>query len=428
MKRDDPQRDPATGVQFFDTAIVSLELAGSDPVLGQFTLSARPSPPSTGQTRSVNPMPTYPATGFFDVFFDLVTEFEGRFTGGAAMRVLASPDDGNPIRDTPPHPGTLHLSRPGAAVLLFDENSEPAGEISDLRYELGGYNSCEAMPAGGESCAKTSWEAKVRIFDPFVPGGCTAELRLAGPYRHVRGNPVDPGDGRDLVQWLLAKVTATSADPGETACLGLVTLRLSQTEAPSGQVQSLAPAENFPAGAFLDVWAVLDTGALGRLAAGAPVRFAATLDDLPPSGGEAFVAEGQAVPLLDAFGNEVGAIAFEELRVEDPGRCPFEDEPHLTIGPDGQTLVASSKGAGAGLHYDLARGQLGPSSTLDRVESLGAADCLQDNGGNTFTDSHEPPPGDLLWYLWRDGYDTGQGSWNDPFVAVDRDRLIVACP
>lgn len=221
------------------TEMVQLALSGQSLVLGPVALRLGSFGPSVAAIAGVQQDPVTCALVEGDAFFEVFVELGAPSRGETwfateplrPIRILGSPDEGNPIRDTPPHPGTGYFFLPGAAVLLFDENLEPAAEVFDVHHELGVYRSCLEMPAGGESCAKTRWSTKFTIFDPFAPGGFAADLHLRGPYRHLRGNLVDPGDGRDLVQWLRAEVAASGADAGETSCLGLVTLRLAESEA-----------------------------------------------------------------------------------------------------------------------------------------------------------------------------------------------------
>jgi len=80
IKRTNYRINPLTGCGEIDTEIVSMELTGSNPLIGQITLEAGTDtdlgkPPSVGQIIAMDPGDDYPAYSFFDVFFDVFFEF-----------------------------------------------------------------------------------------------------------------------------------------------------------------------------------------------------------------------------------------------------------------------------------------------------------------------------------------------------------------
>ncbi len=415
VRRSDPGMLP-TGQPVLDTEMLQMDLRGSDPFLGPFSIAVRPTPPgppSKGQAvGQAPPGPPYPLDSFFDVFVDI------QGPGFPPMTTAGPVNIRSLLGSVPPPFGTRFQSPPGTPTQIVDAGSGiPVGEIADIDHKLGTYRSWLPPPPGGDDCFDSWLTLRIDVF----PTGCSETVMLQGPTRVLRGNPSDPGDGHDVIQSLMAKLRLS----GASACLGQLMVVLDPASPAAGSLRSLAPAENFPMDSFFDVWPILDTALYGRVTVGGATHMGTTVNDVPPDPGEIYYGPGTVLPIFDSSGALIGQITEVEHKVHRRIECPCDCLPIIDFDAAGCITLG-----GGGAHYDIARGPVvfPPEPAQWQASFVGAA-CLQDNGPPVLCDPATPAPGKALWYLARDGYDTGQANYKDCEVPpVDPDLFLTSCP
>ncbi|MDH3889548.1 MAG: hypothetical protein OEV49_00565 [candidate division Zixibacteria bacterium] len=117
IQRQAPQTDPATGQRTVQTEMLSMDLSGSSPSLGDLILSLPL--PSPGEIRSQSPSSDFPADAFFDVFFDVEVVGLGHHVVSPAPIRMASV-----INEIPPVDN--QLTTPDWHPLV--DPSDPAGD------------------------------------------------------------------------------------------------------------------------------------------------------------------------------------------------------------------------------------------------------------------------------------------------------------
>ena len=94
-----------------------------------------------------------------------------------------------------------------------------------------------------------------------------------------------------------------------------------------------------------------------------------------------------------------------------PIACPADCNSRLLFsGPTDEEFSVAIPGGGAGVDYDVARGQL--SSLHANGGSFASAVCLLTNVGPELSDSGDPAAGQAFYYLSRDGLGAFNGSWD----------------
>jgi hypothetical protein len=259
---------------------------------------------------------------------------------------------------------------------------------------------------------------------------------LPGDFRILRGGPTDPGDGRDLMKTLMANGlfngTSSSCAPGP------LQLALSSSPSSSGEIQSLAAAENFPADSFFDVFAEFDT-AIGPLHPDptTPTHMRTTINAVPPEPGEIYYGPGTIIPIYDANGIQIGEILEVEHIVHGRIPCPTIFHRRLALTQAGQITDAaqSGGGGGGGLLTDMARGDVGQMKTGGG--NFSAAVCLTNNNPGSMTDPLRPTVGRAFYYVARDVLQSAlipstadfQDTWNteEPGQTGNRDTTLAVC-
>jgi len=140
---------------------------------------------------------------------------------------------------------------------------------------------------------------------------------------------------------------------------GALRVVLAPPRTSAGQIQSLAPAENFPAAdSFFDVFVEMDTAA-GRLHTNDASHMMTTINQVPETG-ETYYGPGVAVTLCDESDVPVGEILLEQYIVNQVIACLSIFHRRITLTQAGQITDAaqSGGGGGGGLLTDMARGDL----------------------------------------------------------------------
>jgi hypothetical protein len=417
--------DTCVPIHTIDTEIVSMDLQGVHPFIGNFTVADANDPgmPSAGAATSQTPAGTYPADSFFDVFVEFDLPALGT-TGHnqVPVSIQAGTPLGPGIRNIPPDPQmTRYLSPPGQQYPIVDPNGSFIGTIQDIDHRIGPPQDWQPPPPADEYCFDSWIVIRITIYNPF----CSEEFMLPGSFRIVRSGPTDPGDGRDLMATLMAKALFT----GPTTCVGDIRLKLRGSSVSGGEVRSLAPAENFPADSFFDVFVDADT-AIGPLHTQDPSRMTTTINAVPPEPGEIYYGPGTVIPLYDASGIQIGEILEVDHVVHQRVQpCPADCYSLITFNRlDAPNVLhfGIADGGGMGLSHDLVRGDL---RHLRLTGGFASAACMQNNGPNALFDPAMPPPGNGFFYVEREAAFDWQGSWNDHSTTQvgNRDPQIPLC-
>jgi len=404
---------PPTLLETIDTEILSMNLRGFDPMLGNFEIRTNPAAgaQSLGNAQE-NPGPgTYPADSFFDVFVAIDS------LPGGTMQAQTKPPNPNHIQaqlsTVPPGSGTVYQEPPSDVARLWDPaGTTVIGQLSNVQHQLGGYRSWEPPPPPDDDCFDSWITLKITLYDPYFPGGCMETLMLPGVFRILRSNPIVLADGRDLIDNIMACAVLTS--PGSGLCGGAVTARLSPNTASAGSAQSIAPNENFPMDSFFDVFVELDTS-IGTLHTLSPAHMSTGVNHMPPDPGEIYYGPGTVIPLY-AGPIQVGEILEVSHEIHGPAVCPCECSPDIDLRTSGNATCGIT-GQGAGVQFDVVKGQIGPA--LGSPGFLSAI-CLQNNGPADCTDPMNPAPGRAFWYLSRDAWEPNGpggfvGTYNNPW-------------
>jgi hypothetical protein len=389
------------------------QLASSEPICASNCLDPDANP-SFGEVTSVSLDHAYPATSEFDLFVLIDTELQGLLKNDPSVPVAPLA----PITNLPPNPLTEYLY-PGAPIPVIDEQDTPVGEISNLAFTLQPPLDCVAPPAAGEEC----YNASIRLQLSVPP--CAAEpVTLTGRFRVLRDAPTD-GDG--LGQESIDQVLAKADFSGTAACGGPLTLRLSSTSGAVGSTASITPEEFFPADSLFDAHFEL-VSSVGTLSAG-PIPLTTSLNALPPDVGEIFFGPATVIDLLDETDTKVGEILDVAYEVQAPFGCTSDcDSFFVFSGPTSEEFSVAIPGGGAGVDYDVVRGDL--SALHAGAGSFASAVCLYTDAGPNLADVGTPATGDGFYYLSRDGLGAFNGSWNGGGAQqqADRDPAAPSCP
>lgn len=416
--------DPGSGLDTIQTEILSMNLTGFDPALGNFNIQTNAPNQSLG-TAQENPDPTrtYPADSSFNVFVKINTQALGP--------LQTKPPQGNQIVaqlqlvTVPPGVGDAYQS-PALAppAPLFDAAGvTQIGRLSQVNHVLGEYQSWQPPPPAGSDCFDSWVTLRLTIFPPYFPGGCTETLMIGGPFKIFRGNPTNTGPLLlDSIQTLMACARFT----GPSICAGALTARLSPTIASSGSIKSLAPAENFPADSFFDVFFEIDTN-LGTLHNSSPSHMQTTINKVPPDDGEIYYGPGTIIPIYDESGIQIGEILEVSHEIHQSISCLNACDPLIKF-PSKNRLNLGPGGMGAN---DLLRRDLG--ALRSSLGNFNPAICISNDGSAVVSDPATPVVGGAGFaYIARhdsaltppESYSSGDG----PGLIGNRDLTAVACP
>lgn len=426
------------GADTIDTEMLSLSLTGNDPVLGPFfiRLNHDPGYPNTIGRVVGQPTRTYPADAFFDVFFDVQTSSVGRLVTrpdpSAGAHVEASVAQGNPIGTVPCGTGqTLQQPVPQQTLLYQQGNlASPVGAISNIVHRVEVPKTGGPPPQKGKDCFDSRVTARITLFPPFHPVGCTEDLILNGPFKVWRGDASDPGNGQDLISTIMACYRFAGTSTAAGCGLGGLLAHPSSTNASLGQIQSLAPTETFPANSFFDIFTEIETG-IGTVHTNDPTHMQTTIRTVPPGAGEIYFGPGTTIPLYNAANVQIGTFEVITHEVFSAIVCPCVCEPEIQFRANKVDVEIGIKGGGAGVAYDLISGGIVTSSPA-WLPSLGSAVAIGCDGLPVVTIGALPAPGTLRWLLSRDGAFTANGSYNScpgPRQVGDRDtETPPVCP
>ena len=119
-------------------------------------------------------------------------------------------------------------------------------------------------------------------------------------------------------------------------------------------------------------------------------------------------------------------MAYE---VQAPFGCTSDcDSFFVFSGPTSEEFSVAIPGGGAGVDYDVVRGDL--SALHAGAGSFASAVCLYTDAGPNLADVGTPATGDGFYYLSRDGLGAFNGSWNGGGAQqqADRDPAAPSCP
>jgi len=268
-----------------------------------------------------------------------------------------------------------------------------------------------SLPAAGSDCYSSSLAIRVNLLSSFHPGGCTESIGLTGPVKIWRGDPIDPGDGRDEVPTVMGCYLLSGTSSTGACGLGSVLARPSTSVPSAGQVKSSTDTVIYPADARFDLVVAMDT-ASGALHTAQASRVTAVVTSVPPPPSSVFDGNGATHALYGAQENVVGDFEILHEVLDTPMACPCECSPVVSLLPDKQTVAMGIPTAGTGVAYDLARGSV-TALAPDWVTSFATALCAQPNGGPSRLDALTPSANQLVWYLSRDGAFGGNGTYNE---------------
>src|SRR5438093_1338777 len=159
-------------------------------------------------------------------------------------------------------------------------------------------------------------------------------MMLQGPFKVYRGAPFDPGDGRDIIQTIMACYRFEGTSDPLGCGLGTVVAHPSSTTSSTGQIRSLAPEENTPADSFFDIFTELDTTAFGRVHTSDPTHMQTTINSVPPGSGETYFGPGTTVPLYNSANTQIGVLEIIKHEIHSPIICPCLCEPRICFRPN----------------------------------------------------------------------------------------------
>jgi hypothetical protein len=320
------------------------------------------------------------------------------------------------VTHSPFPPGTSQVSQP-ASVLLERDDGTDVGHVSSVQQTFQLPQDCGPPPPAGEDCLATTLRMELAL------GGCAPEsVSLVGSLRWMRDAPADPAaTGRERIEAL----AAWGRLEGSAACAGPLTLRVAPAVPSSGEIASFDPLEFFPAETYLDLFVEIDRPA--GTVHGGPLHLATTVDSWPPPVGETLFGPPGALQLLDGGGSAAGEVSEVTAELGTPVACGDLPRSHVALGPGKSSVAVGIPGGGAGVGYDVVRGDLG---FLLLGGSFITSVCVQTDGPEAFVDREAPDAGEGFYYVAREGFGAFNGTWNEPGTAQqnDRDPLINTPP
>ncbi|MBI4604261.1 MAG: hypothetical protein HY721_20065 [Planctomycetes bacterium] len=359
--------DPVTGLCEIPTEMLSLDLRGMDPVLGEVRIRESPTKASTGRIRqgAANPRDQFfPADSFFDVFVEVSAMAGGQTTtlGNCAPARMESV-----IHSIPPYDqlyvlnlSEVQLYRPEQCALLPSPNVQPSGVIEAADHVV--RKPCDCPYGPGVDTMDSLLRHRI-----VVPGllDCTPSLR--GVVKVERGEPYIGPDGLCCVNTRMLELSLS----GDDDVCGHVEITLAPDRPTRGKICQTAVGACFPAlscfEVFIDVKVTLPGGRTILLTNCKPVVMCCEISSLPPYGcvyeprlgGVQLYRQGSCDdPAAQPVGEVIGvghipepcgprAIACSTAAdgtvtvtvTEDP-RCPCEGRTVITRSIDGGPPVA----------------------------------------------------------------------------------------
>ncbi len=168
---------------------------------------------------------------------------------------------------------------------------------------------CNTFPAAGIDILDTRADVSVEFINP--PLG-PESMTLRGPTVIQRGNPSDPGDGRDVIDTEIIAMSLTGTAFGAN---------IKMTESPTlnsgGQIKAQNSSNSFPADSFFDVFVEIDTP-IGRLHNNDPLTMRQIIDCIPPYRAIYLPAVTLTLPLFNGQGQEVARLTHAKHQVGNP--------------------------------------------------------------------------------------------------------------
>jgi hypothetical protein len=416
-----------------------MSLTGTDPFLGPINVHVNHLPGwplSLGQVTG-QPSRSFPAAGQLDVYPLIQGNFGQLVTRqgpGDAVHLEASNITGNPLYNLPPGSGADFKQPNGPITQLyqFPNLSTPVAQISQVDHSLDNPRSWQPDPPAGFDCFDSLVTARITLFPPYVPVGCTETIQMHGPFKVARSNPFDPGDGRDVINTIMACYQFVGTSLPGSCGLGTITAGVNPDFPSNGQIKALTADQNFPADSFFDIFTKIDTPA-GSLHTSSPTHMTTTINSVPPGTGETYFGPGTAIPLFDQNNIQVGTLEVISHEIFASIVCPCVCEPYFKL-PNKTTLRYGIPNGSLGMQYDILTGSLSALSP-NWLASMAAGTCLAPNIGVPQTpDPLNPGPGVLKWYVARDGaFGKLNGTYNScPGTTQvgnrDVEMPVAACP
>ena len=134
-------------------------------------------------------------------------------------------------------------------------------------------------------------------------GGPEMTLTVIGPTRIDRSDPVDAGDGRNVIETEILSLELR----GESA-LGVILVRESPNRQSSGVIVQQTARGDFPADSFFDIFVEVRTD-VGAFHNREPIRLQAVIDEIPPFQAK-YIPDATfvGVDLFNAAGVRVGVL------------------------------------------------------------------------------------------------------------------------
>ena len=306
--------DPVSGQRTVETEILSMELSGFHPSVGDVTLRAGSGfglPPTLG---SVVPLgtPDFPATASFDVFFEV--DVLGRtLHNDVALPVQNRP--GDDVRTLP----AIDVRLP-TALACFGELLDSANTPSGIGYCATVFLQTTASHVVMKKEIKRIENRVELLASPLFPpasrvtlhtialveiipfgSGPPVEIPLTGRIEVRNLDPlVNPVTGQRIIETEILSMELSGIDPN----FGDVTLRAGTffgLPATLGTVTPLVPDSDFPALATFDVFFEVDIPFVGPpLRNPIPLRIDGVLQEIPPKATEFRSQPGATCqPLVD---------------------------------------------------------------------------------------------------------------------------------
>ena len=133
--------------------------------------------------------------------------------------------------------------------------------------------------------------------------------------------------------------------------------------------------------------------------------------------------------LFDSTESQVGQILELAIEIQAEAGCPADWSSAIRFtGPTHEEFSVAIPDGGAGIDYDIVRGDL--SALRAGNGTFSSATCLLTDVDAAVSDSATPATGQGFYYLSRDGLGTFNGTWNGPGAAQqeDRDPDLPDCP
>ena len=242
---------------------------------------------------------------------------------------------------------------------------------------------------------------------------------MNGPFKVWRGNPSDPGDGRDLISTIMACYQFCRIELRHGCGLGPLLAHLSAANPVDGADPILAPAENFPP-IRSSTSSRRSRPASGRSHTSDPTHMETTIRTLPPAPARSTSAQGRRFRSTTPQAPRSGCSEVISHELVSSITCPCVCEPKtrwrnnktdLDVGiPRAEPACSTTWSAASSRRWRRTGPEL-HDVPGDRDRWV-AAHRLPDDSG----------PQHLHWLLSRDGaFSQANGTWNScPAIRPER--------